>query len=289
MLAARRAVRPTFGALFPSIPSREREREPRPRRLLATLPASAAASAMATLPASATAASAAAVATSPASAAALIGTTGVTVLQVGPVLSCQVLWAAPYPTIQEVIAKKTTGGLPPLGYFSMFANGYLWCGYGISAGMDPTIICPNITGMLAGAYYSYNFYKHNSGQHDLTPYYAGTAASVVSTTGLLLFAPELAQTSLGYLGCAVVVAMFSGPLMVIKEVIDTKSTKNLPFPMAIATVVNCSLWLGFGLLVIDDPFVWFPNVLGLGSGIAQLALFAKYGFHTEADKKDEAE
>ena len=101
--------------------------------------------------------------------------------------------------------------------------------------------------------------------------------------------PELAQTSLGYLGCAVVVAMFSGPLMVIKEVIDTKSTKNLPFPMAIATVVNCSLWLGFGLLVIDDPFVWFPNVLGLGSGIAQLALFAKYGFHTEADKKDEAE
>ena len=106
---------------------------------------------------------------------------------------------------------------------------------------------------------------------------------------LLLFAPELAQTSLGYLGCAVVVAMFSGPLMVIKEVIDTKSTKNLPFPMAIATVVNCSLWLGFGLLVIDDPFVWFPNVLGLGSGIAQLALFAKYGFHTEADKKDEAE
>ena len=89
--------------------------------------------------------------------------------------------------------------------------------------------------------------------------------------------------------CAVVVAMFSGPLMVIKEVIDTKSTKNLPFPMAIATVVNCSLWLGFGLLVIDDPFVWFPHVLGLGSGIAQLALFAKYGFHTEADKKDEAE
>ena len=106
---------------------------------------------------------------------------------------------------------------------------------------------------------------------------------------LLRGGAALARLGLAPLGCAVVVAMFSGPLMVIKEVIDTKSTKNLPFPMAIATVVNCSLWLGFGLLVIDDPFVWFPNVLGLGSGIAQLALFAKYGFHTEADKKDEAE
>ena len=82
-----------------------------------------------------------------------------------------------------------------------------------------------------------------------------------------------------------------GALLARKVTRPSSSTPSAPstFPMAIATVVNCSLWLGFGLLVIDDPFVWFPNVLGLGSGIAQLALFAKYGFHTEADKKDEAE
>ena len=277
--SARRAVRPSLGTVFPTIPSR-RDSKSRgdgctrlgARALFSSLPASA--HALATT-----------VATSPASAAALIGPAGVTLLQVGPVLSCQALWVAPYPTIKAVIEKKSTGGLPPLSYFSMFANGYLWCGYGISAGMDPTIITPNITGMVAGAYYTSKFVEHNSGQFDLTPYYAGTALAVTSGTGLLLFAPDLAQQGLGYLGCAVVVAMFSGPLAVIKEVIDTRSTKNLPFPMAIATTINCSLWLGFGYLVVEDAFIWFPNILGLASGITQLGLFAVYGFHSDATEK----
>ena len=105
--------------------------------------------------------------------------------------------------------------------------------------------------------------------------------------------------------------MFSGPLAVIKvrgktskifvcisnvkrnfvrsqEVIETKSTKSLPFPMAVATVVNCSLWASFGGLVIHDPFIWAPNILGLASGLTQLGLFAKYGFAKEEPKVEEA-
>ena len=92
-------------------------------------------------------------------------------------------------------------------------------------------------------------------------------------------AKKTAQQILGYGGCAIVVAMFSGPLQVIKEVVDTKSTKNLPFPMAVATVANCTLWASYGGLVIHDPFIWGPNVLGLASGVTQLGLFAKYGIH----------
>jgi hypothetical protein len=71
--------------------------------------------------------------------AAMVGPGMVSFLQVAPVISCQALWAAPYPTMQKVIKDKTTGGLPPLGYFSMFANGYLWFAYGVSSGMDMTM------------------------------------------------------------------------------------------------------------------------------------------------------
>jgi solute carrier family 50 protein (sugar transporter) len=215
-------------------------------------------------------------------------------LQVAPVISCQAMWLAPYPTIQKAIKDKSTGGLPPLGYFSMFANGYLWFGYGVASGMDLTIIVPNVTGMIAGCYYSYHFIQHNSGQFDLNPYYIGTGGAMAAVTGMLAFLPpDQAQMGLGYLGCAVVVAMFSGPLTVIKQVIETQSTRDLPFPMAVATVVNCFLWGSFGYFVIDDAFVWGPNTLGLASGLTQLALFAKYGFHTDdpepaAAKEEEA-
>ena len=210
----------------------------------------------------------------------LVGAAAVSFLQFAPPIVCQALWAAPYPTIKEAEKKGSTEGLPPLGYFSMFANGYLWMAYGYTAGMDPTIMLPNMTGMMAGAYYTSKFIKYDSGAFNLAPYKAGTAAAIVGVTSVVATQDvATAQQILGYGGCAIVVAMFSGPLQVIKEVIDTKSTKNLPFPMAIATVANCTLWASYGGLVIHDPFIWGPNVLGLASGVTQLGLFAKYGIH----------
>jgi solute carrier family 50 protein (sugar transporter) len=246
----------------------------------------------------------------------LVGAAAVSFLKFAPPMVCQLLWLAPYPTIREVIKKGTTEGLPPLGYFSMLANGYLWCAYGYVAHCDFTIIVPNITGTLAGAYYrrpqpcapplrrcaaapprrraptpllyilvrlrnvSYTFTRYDSKQYDLTVYKVGAAAAIAGTTGVVaMMAPAAAQAVLGWAGVAVVVAMFSGPLQVIAGVVKSKSTRNLPFPMAVATVANCTLWGAYGALVIHDPFIWAPNVLGLASGLAQLGLFAKYGIH----------
>ena len=45
--------------------------------------------------------------------------------------------------------------------------------------------------------------------------------------------------------------------------------------------MNCTLWFSFGWFVIDDFFIYAPNLLGLASGFTQMALFAKYGFHAE--------
>lgn len=39
--------------------------------------------------------------------------------------------------------------------------------------------------------------------------------------------------------------------------------------------------MGYGGLVIHDPIIWAPNVVGLLSGTAQLFLFAKYGVAKE--------
>merc|ERR1711934_233453 len=205
-------------------------------------------------------------------------------LSTAPVLACQVLWMAPLPTIRTVQARGTTESLPPLPYFSMATNGYLWVAYGAAAGMDMTIMVPNLTGMLFGSYYCSQFIKYNSKEHNLQPYYAGSAAIVALVTGAVTMLPmATAQQVLGYTGCAVVVAMFSGPLQVIRKVLDDKSTRSLPFPMAIATTVNCICWGSYGWIVIEDPFVYLPNSLGLAAGLAQLSLFARFGIQSAAD------
>ena len=71
--------------------------------------------------------------------------------------------------------------------------------------------------------------------------------------------------------------MFGGPLAAIKEVVRSKSTEALPFAFTVATCANCVAWTSYGAFVIHDWMVWFPNAMGLGAGLAQLGLFAKYG------------
>lgn len=227
-----------------------------------------------------------AAATSKTIAAPLVSGAALTFLKVAPVITCQALWLAPLPTIQDVQKNKSTGGLPPLPYFSMMANGFLWCIYGCVCDFNPTILVPNFTGFLAGTYYAVQYTKHSSGAYSLMPYSAGAVALMGTTAGIGALLPQAtAQNAIGLIGCGVVVAMFGGPLQVMKEVIRTKSTKDLPLPMAVATVANCACWFGFGSLVVHDPYVWAPNILGLVSGVTQLGLIAKYGVYREVDKK----
>ena len=104
---------------------------------------------------------------------------------------------------------------------------------------------------------------------------AGGAALIVVV--MLFMEHDTAVNGIGTLGCFVIVAMFGGPLSAIQHVIKQQSTESLPFPMAVATTANCVLWFLYGL-VAGDVFVYGPNVLGLCSGLLQLALFATYGF-----------
>jgi len=103
-----------------------------------------------------------ALALSAANAGPWVGGASLTFLTWAPVIACQAFWAAPWPTMKEVEKNGTTGGLPPLGYFSMLANGYLWMAYGYSADMNMTIIIPNFTGMLAGGYYTMKVRRGNA-------------------------------------------------------------------------------------------------------------------------------
>ena len=82
-----------------------------------------------------------------------------TLLKVSPVITCQALWAAPYPTIKEVVRKKSTEGLPPLPYYSMMANGFLWVVYGCVCDFNPTIIAPNASSVFyARTYINQHFF-----------------------------------------------------------------------------------------------------------------------------------
>ena len=199
-------------------------------------------------------------------------------LRFAPPASGLLLWFAPLPTMRDVVRRGSTGGLPPLPYFSMLASGLLWAAYGAVLA-DWTIIVPNAACGAAGACYSAVFYRYDS-QRFATRRYSASVLLCFAFVAFVVTSPsfshEAKQDTLGWLGSALVVAMFAGPLQVMRRVVRHRSTRDLPLPMCLATVVNTCLWTAYGVTQ-RDAFVWAPNLLGLGSGIAQLCLFARYG------------
>lgn len=198
-------------------------------------------------------------------------------MKVAPPLAAQAVFLAPMDTMKKIKAEGTTGDLPLIGYAMMLLNGTLWMTYGHLVG-ELTILLPNITALVCASYYCYTFNQYKPASFNMTPYLVGLplgCAAIVGTAATMDLA--LAQNVLGIAGNVIVVGMFAGPLAAMKTVMEKKSTASLPFAMTCASFINCILWTGYGLM-INDPYIWFGNVLGLGSSIVQLGLFAKFGF-----------
>jgi hypothetical protein len=234
----------------------------------------------------------------------------VTFLQTFPPLAAQACFLAPMDTMKKIRADGDVGSLPLLPFAAMAVNGIGWVTYGVLAGltgpeasiMDPnamTIWVPNITAFLFGAYY-WKVYAAHSKSSPILPLIGGAGAvggigylGYLAATGNADFMPGttfLGETftphfALGLYLNAVVVAMFGGPLGALKEVKATGNTSLIPFPFAVATFANCSTWALFGLLVVHNPIVWFPNVLGFGSACAQLSLHMKFGINNNPNKE----
>ena len=92
-----------------------------------------------------------------------------------------------------------------------------------------------------------------------------------------LFPVDEAASIIGNMAVLFCVAMFGSPLASLKTVLKTKSAKSIPLPFTLATVVNCVLWSVAGIFQMHDIKVYFPNVLGLTFGMAQVALKLMYG------------
>ncbi len=216
----------------------------------------------------------------------LVGPGLVKLFAVGAPIAAQVVFLAPVEAMMKVRKAGTTGDLPLTPYSSMAGCGMVWATYGYLLN-DMTILYPNLSAIVLGSAYTAMYTKFAPPETSVMPHIAGLGATAVGLYAASTALPlETAVQLLGYGGSAFVISMFGGPLAAIKTVLEQKSTASLPFAFTVATFVNCTLWTSYGALVIQDPFVWFPNLLGLASSIVQLSLFARFGFAPAQAKQE---
>ena len=198
-------------------------------------------------------------------------------LTVVPPVLLQGVFVSPLPAVRGYAQKGTTGDASVAPYALMVANGTVWLTYGVLIGA-PTVALPNITAVSLGMYYTYTFHKHKPEDAPFAPYViAASSVAALAVGTALALEQEAAAHTVGLIGCGVLPAMFAGPLAAARKVISTKNAAAIPLAFTLFSTVNTITWIGYGLLVIDDVYIWGPNVIGLGAAFAQLGLVARYG------------
>ena len=198
----------------------------------------------------------------------------------------------PFPTIKKVVKDKSVGSLPLLPYSSMIANCFLWLVYGLLKG-EAKVWGTNLIGLFFAFYYFVKFTKYAPLKSPTLPgsirqHVNACFAVMAGTFGLVYLSPLPDPASIvGNLAVLFFVAMFGSPLAALRTVLETKSAKSIPLPFTLATVLNCFLWSMLGVFDMRDFNIYAPNLMGLGFGVAQVALKLYYGDGTA--RKEESE
>ena len=218
------------------------------------------------------------------------------------------------PTIQQIMSAGTVGSMPLLPYTSMLSNAFMWTTYGkktigfwLLIQMEEQNRIHKLTKeTLSVALLRYYFYSRlsengaqnmvlqrhwcrpcrlllcsicpQSTQAQVIVCHGGVAAVILGTLLLAIFKP-FANTAnlLGNIAVLFCIIMFASPLSVIKVVLETKSAKAIPLPFTLVSCVNCFMWSVFGFFEMRDINVYLPNLLGLTSGLVQVALKIIFG------------
>ena len=79
----------------------------------------------------------------------------------------------------------------------------------------------------------------------------------------------------GFIAIASSVILYSSPLTAIKRVLREKNAESLPFPMIVIGIVNNTLWIIYGFLIMDVLLV-VPTCINVVIGTVQFVLCIVY-------------
>ena len=192
-----------------------------------------------------------------------------------------VVGLSPASTIQQISIERNVGSFPLLPYSTMIINATLWFAYGILK-QNVSVWSGNGICLVVGIAYFLIYIKFSPPASPILPgtvqQHIQAVVGMVVATILISTLPILNDPAelIGSVGCIIVVLLFGSPLVVLRQVIQTKDARSIPLPFTVACTINCFLWTVFGFWGVRDFYIYFPNALGLMLSVAQLILKVYY-------------
>ncbi|KAJ3093010.1 hypothetical protein HK102_013284 [Quaeritorhiza haematococci] len=181
------------------------------------------------------------------------------------VLTAAAISFSPWKAMMKAFNDKNLGSTNPIPYAILTLNSLSWMSYGLLV-KDYYVAAPNILGLMMGL---------------LDPRFVGTASNNgvrggCGADGLLQFPlighlwyeqQPILRTRRPNVICMLIVDMN------FPDVVRTRNSASLLWPLAVANLINGSLWAAYGV-AIKDWFVIGPNIVGAVAAIVQLLLRA---------------
>lgn len=161
-----------------------------------------------------------------------------------------------------------------------------WIGYGYLL-RDYYVVVANINGLALATHYTLlSLALCGPSKHEArrTQVHGVVLVSAVALAyvGLVVALPlagerhdELRKSILGAFCNFILVLFYACPLTEVREVLRTRNSDALLFPLCVMNIVNGSAWAIYGF-ALGDYFLASPNALGACFGMLQCALCAVF-------------
>ncbi|XP_059434529.1 bidirectional sugar transporter SWEET3 [Corylus avellana] len=195
------------------------------------------------------------------------------------------LYAVPILTFTRIIRKKSTEEFSCVPYIIALANCLFYTWYGLPVVSHNWENLPLVTinglGILLEFSFIFIYFWFASDRRQKMKVFVSVTCVIIGfsipaiISALAFHDHHHRKVFIGSVGLLVSTTMYGSPLVVMKQVILTKSVEFMPFYLSFFSFLASSCWMAYGVLS-HDLFLAAPNLVGCPLGILQLMLYCKY-------------
>nr|QHT64204.1 sugar efflux transporter 3a [Litchi chinensis] len=207
------------------------------------------------------------------------------------------LFTAPILTFSRVIRKKSTEEFSCIPYIISLFNCFIYSWYGLPIVSyrweNFPLVTINGLGILLEVSFIiiYFWFATARGKMKVAAVLIPVMLVFCITAAISAFVfhdHHHRKVFVGTVGLVASITMYGSPLVVVRQVIRTKSVEFMPFYLSLFSFMASTLWMIYGLLS-RDMFLATPNIIATPLGLLQLIVYCKYrkrGIMEEPNKWD---
>eukprot|EP00475_Leptophrys_vorax_P034122 TRINITY_DN546_c0_g1_i1.p1 TRINITY_DN546_c0_g1~~TRINITY_DN546_c0_g1_i1.p1 ORF type:complete len:312 (+),score=41.63 TRINITY_DN546_c0_g1_i1:87-1022(+) len=191
------------------------------------------------------------------------------------------LFFSPMQGALRVHREKCIGEFNIIPYAFMFANCFAWCSYAIGLPITSTffVFVPNLLGFVSGAIVlalTFPYASEDTRFRVLLVFLGIICVQAPAEFFVATFTDTATRINIyGDMAIAVQLMFFASPLAGIVEIIRTKDSKSLYWPLALTASASSALWAVYGASIGAMPIL-APNGVSTVIGLIQVVLCMIY-------------